>query len=57
MGLNINSPFSGRKANIDVPATVDQPGSVQDDPSESAELESIEVKPATLGNLLPSTQG
>jgi len=57
MGLDIDNPFSGRRSNIDVPASTTKPGAIHDNPHKTSRRNSIEVKPQTLSNIVPSTQG
>lgn len=57
MGLNRENPFAGRNSYIDVPVSDTKPGSRQDNPMEVARRRPIEVKPKSLSNIIPSTQG
>lgn len=57
MGLNIEHPFTRDNSHIDVPDSAAQPGSVMDNPHEPARQKSIQVRPGTLNNVVPATQG
>lgn len=57
MGLNYDNPFAGKKTRVDVPASSTQPGTFQDNPQEIARRNHIEIKPESLRNIVPSTQG